>query len=551
MPLHVVRRAGESAEQAVGEGGARAILDDAQELGVALQRRVQLPVAITAVVCMVAGLGTTAATLFFDLPINSDVVGVRQVAFLVMVCGCWLSVAALLPTDRHLPRVILVFGLVLLIVLAVNDVLTTVQLISRLPTEGSSFASPLEQCFATISGKRVFDVSCRVRPRARVARAVIHAFVGLCGAAVFASLLVARARPRTCRIYVRVVTRIAILAYTLTDGGKRIVEIAVYEAFLAEAGGVPPTAGERRNPHINQGPLVRVAIQLLICIFALSPAGIRRFQAFLARRGSTLIFASAVSAIINGRRAEDVHSHAIATFRGVRADLLRREHFESFAPAPELFALSQPMPIGEVDAFVSHSWADRADEKFAGLVQWRAHFRDKHGGREPLLWLDRACFSQIGMDSNLAALPVYIMGCQSLLCIAGPTYASRLWCLFECFMFLAGGGDQVTTITLPAVEAQLQQGRDVWGSVMLSRAQCIRHDGIGRRRPRRVRSAAPADAARLGPRLDCRHERTWSRCLRLCSFAQASAAGRTLEGTRSRCRSGCPSGARFARRRLS
>jgi hypothetical protein len=76
------------------------------------------------------------------------------------------------------------------------------------------------------------------------------------------------------------------------------------------------------------------------------------------------------------------------------------------------------------------------------------------------------------MDSNLAALPVYIMGCQSLLCITSPTYASRLWCLFECFMFLAGGGDQVTTITLPAVEAQLQQGRAVWGSVMLSRAQC-------------------------------------------------------------------------------
>jgi hypothetical protein len=190
---------------------------------------------------------------------------------------------------------------------------------------------------------------------------------------VLASLLVVRARPRTCRIYVRVVFRIAILVYTLTDGGERIIAIAAYEAFLAarREAGVPlmMTAFEQRERHLRSASLLRVVVQLLICIFALSPAGIRRFQAFLARRGS------AVSALINGRRAEDVHSHAIATFRGVRADLLRREHFESFAPAPELYALSQLMPIGEVDAFVSHSWADRADEKFAGLVQWRAHFR--------------------------------------------------------------------------------------------------------------------------------------------------------------------------------
>jgi hypothetical protein len=177
---------GEAGERALASSGARAILDDAQEIGVALQRRVQLPVAITAVACMVAGLGLTATTLFIDLRITVTDVGVRQIAFLVLVCGCWLSVAVLLPTDRHLPRVIVVCGLVILIVLAVNDVLSSVQLISRLPTQGSSFASPREQCFATISGKRVFDVSCRARPRADVARAVIDALAGLCGAAVFA-----------------------------------------------------------------------------------------------------------------------------------------------------------------------------------------------------------------------------------------------------------------------------------------------------------------------------------------------------------------------------
>jgi hypothetical protein len=324
---------------------------------------------------------------------------------------------------------------------------------------------------------------------------------------------------------VRVVTRIAILIYTLTDGGKRIVEIVAYEAFRVarrEAG--VPVPSIHRIRHVQQDPLVRLALQLLICIFALSPAGIRRFQAFLARRASTLIFASAVSALINGRRAEDVHNHAIATFRGVRADLLQRDHFESHAPVPELFALSQPMPIGEVDAFVSHSWADSAGEKFAGLVQWRAHFGEKHGGREPLLWFDRACFSQTDMESNLAALPVYMMGCQSLLCIAGPTYASRLWCLFECFMFLAGGGDQVTTITLPAVEAQLQQGRDVWGNVMLRRAQCtLERD---RQRLLATMESAEADLGEFDRRLQL-----MLRDSVLASTADTSARGRVALGS--------------------
>jgi hypothetical protein len=116
------------------------------------------------------------------------------------------------------------------------------------------------------------------------------------------------------------------------------------------------------------------------------------------------------------------------------------------------------------------------------------------------------------------------MGCQSLLCIAGPTYASRLWCLFECFMFLAGGGDRVTTITLPAVEAQLQQGRDVWGSVMLRRAQCT----FERHRQRLLDTMESAEGD-----LDA-FDRRLQRILRdsvLASTAKTSARGRIAIGS--------------------
>jgi hypothetical protein len=62
---------------------------------VALRWRVQIPLATMTVACTVTGLGVTV------------------MVFLVVVCGCWLRAAVLLPTDRHMPRVVVACGLVL------------------------------------------------------------------------------------------------------------------------------------------------------------------------------------------------------------------------------------------------------------------------------------------------------------------------------------------------------------------------------------------------------------------------------------------------------
>jgi hypothetical protein len=52
-------------------------------------------------------------------------------------------------------------------------------------------------------------------------------------------------------------------------------------------------------------------------------------------------------------------------------------------------------------------------------------------GREPLVWLDRACIDQADewakIEKSLAYLPVFLAGCKSLLVLAGPTYTTRLW----------------------------------------------------------------------------------------------------------------------------
>ena len=70
--------------------------------------------------------------------------------------------------------------------------------------------------------------------------------------------------------------------------------------------------------------------------------------------------------------------------------------------------------------------------------------------------LDKACIDQQKIDESLAALPVYLSGCQDLLIIVGPTYTRRLWCVMELFVFLQMGGEleRVSALALPGKEVQ-------------------------------------------------------------------------------------------------
>jgi hypothetical protein len=65
---------------------------------------------------------------------------------------------------------------------------------------------------------------------------------------------------------------------------------------------------------------------------------------------------------------------------------------------------------------------------------------DGKGGSNGLngvtIWLDKACLDQRDIQASLAGLPVFISGCKNLLVLAGDTYASRLWCVIELFVFV-------------------------------------------------------------------------------------------------------------------
>jgi len=94
--------------------------------------------------------------------------------------------------------------------------------------------------------------------------------------------------------------------------------------------------------------------------------------------------------------------------------------------------------LGECDAFISHSWHDDAEAKWAALQEWRSKFVSLHG-REPRVWIDKCCIDQTSIVDDLLCLPVFLGGCQKLVVLCGPSYLRRLWCIVEVFTFVHMG----------------------------------------------------------------------------------------------------------------
>ena len=144
---------------------------------------------------------------------------------------------------------------------------------------------------------------------------------------------------------------------------------------------------------------------------------------------------------MGGRNPEQVLAKAKAAFRSVPFSALTRESMAESAPNPALYALSSQAQLGDINAFLSHSWKDPSEEKWAALEKWAAEFQRTHGGREPTLWIDKFCINQEEIRDSLMCLPVYLAGCQKMLVAVGPTYLERLWCVLELFTFFTMGGN--------------------------------------------------------------------------------------------------------------
>ncbi|KAG8463140.1 hypothetical protein KFE25_011137 [Diacronema lutheri] len=97
-------------------------------------------------------------------------------------------------------------------------------------------------------------------------------------------------------------------------------------------------------------------------------------------------------------------------------------------------------------AFVSHSWRSDGAAKWALLQSYREAFKRGSGGREPTIWLDKACLSPDDLDTQLALLPVFVASCKSFVVLLMPSYLERLWCVVELFVWMHVGDTRATVL---------------------------------------------------------------------------------------------------------
>lgn len=202
--------------------------------------------------------------------------------------------------------------------------------------------------------------------------------------------------------------------------------------------------------------------------------------------------AAMVAAMTGGISAEAALDAATASFRAISFAKLSAEDFvsnEVNTSREAHLARTQHVNLGDCDAFVSHSWSDDPAEKYMQLSVWAASFEEKHG-RKPLLWIDKFSIDQSDITQGLASLPVNLAGCSRLVCLLGPTFLTRLWCLIELHTFSVMGGDGSKLTVLPISAASPDYRRQASRANSDHSRQASRANSDYRRQASRQSSAA-------------------------------------------------------------
>ena len=147
--------------------------------------------------------------------------------------------------------------------------------------------------------------------------------------------------------------------------------------------------------------------------------------------------ATIASMLPNGKSPEKTIEIAKKRFRALPFSALSVDDFRSNEDTG-LYKKTEPATLGAVSAFMSHSWNDNANLKFAELGLWASQHMRRYA-EKPTIWLDKGCILQSSatdIKENLLCLPIYLAFCQELLVLAGPSYSGRLWCVLELYCFV-------------------------------------------------------------------------------------------------------------------
>mmetsp|Transcript_5434 Transcript_5434/g.16185 ORF Transcript_5434/g.16185 Transcript_5434/m.16185 type:complete len:554 (-) Transcript_5434:293-1954(-) len=237
------------------------------------------------------------------------------------------------------------------------------------------------------------------------------------------------------------------LGYSFLPVSLSYLVATVLELVALESSGLgsgpDSTQAERdtaRNVrHANAVILVFVVEGLLVAAFALCPRKRLHVQQYLMSQGEQVVAASAIASLLGRMDPDKAKAVAARRFRYVTLDQISREELADATPDQRLFARSKPAKLGEVDAFLSHSWRDDPTAKWVAIQGWRHRFKEVHR-REPRVWIDKCCIDQTDIATNLMCLPIFLAGCNQLLALHGKSYLTRLWCVIELFVFLEMGG---------------------------------------------------------------------------------------------------------------
>lgn len=118
------------------------------------------------------------------------------------------------------------------------------------------------------------------------------------------------------------------------------------------------------------------------------------------------------------------------------AELLKQNVPGQQVNVKDLHVLAHPANPGEIDRFFSNSWHDDGAIKYAKLETYIRTFTHVYG-REPTFWIDKVCIDQDDLSTGLKVLPINLMACKGVLMALGPSYPSRLWCVWELFTLMA------------------------------------------------------------------------------------------------------------------
>ena len=236
--------------------------------------------------------------------------------------------------------------------------------------------------------------------------------------------------------------------------------------------------------HATRGAWDRAAVGVIGVIVMVGLGGTvarpgfrMRAQSWLVSRGGMSVStAAAIAALVGNTKIDAALEMAQTSFRCITLDKISREEMADRSPNLELYTRSTPARLGEVDAFLSHSWHDDADAKWDALCRYRDEFRSHHN-REPKMWVDKLCIDQSNIVDSLLCLPIHLAGCRKLLVCAGATYTSRLWCCMELFVFLAAVNDtsRIEAVACPATAttSEVQQIAQSFARFRVQECQCF------------------------------------------------------------------------------